>query len=614
MASFYDKVRLRTAVESRNKFDLSHQHITTSDFFQFQPVLSKSLVPNSDITLDVTMFSRMEPLVRPTFGRADVKVRAFFVPYHTVFKGWHDFITDSPHLSSGYPITSSPVGFTLPTFSADQLISLFTEFPALCTITDFLPTDYESADFVFEFYTSASTTETPTRKTCVLTQRGRFFYKLLFSLGYRVPIQSRPGQQVSYSALPLLSLLRVFLDWYYPAAYVGSDEYNSLMGYLKTDVVPNFTLDFTDLYTIIDGMSSVYFDSDYFTSAFDSPLGNNITYREPPVTIVDNAFDISTKNSGVLYDNGVSSSPFLSVNTTTNSFSQYLLNSLNQLTKYFRRNQLAGSRASDKLKARFGIDVGDPNRARYLGLYDSPLQIGDVFATSDNEGASLGDFAGRGYSAGNGHFTCSSGNDYGQLIVISTIIPRTGYYQGVRREVLDIDRLDFFTPEFDALGMQAISKAELFVGSGVDDGKSLGDLRSSTQSIFGFTPRYSHYKTMLDNLSGDFVCNSINQGLDSWHLMRVFGYGESLNSVDYDLVHSLSFIRGLTSSGQSTDLSNSEFDRIFQSPRGNDHFIMFFDFNFKLFSPMKSLYDTYDFDDELNHKEETITVNGGNVN
>ena len=87
MASFYDKVSMRTAITDHTKLDLSHQHITTAGWFQMNPVLLKECIPGEKVSVDLMTYSKMQSLVTPTFGRANIKLRVFKVPMHTIFRG-----------------------------------------------------------------------------------------------------------------------------------------------------------------------------------------------------------------------------------------------------------------------------------------------------------------------------------------------------------------------------------------------------------------------------------------------------------------------------------------------------------------------------------------------
>lgn len=84
MARKFDVIRAKSAVKSHNKFDLSFTHLTTMDFGQIVPLMSQELVPGDKFSVNANFFSRMAPLVKPTYGKFSFRTMAAFVPYHQV--------------------------------------------------------------------------------------------------------------------------------------------------------------------------------------------------------------------------------------------------------------------------------------------------------------------------------------------------------------------------------------------------------------------------------------------------------------------------------------------------------------------------------------------------
>ena len=87
MANGFDKLNVKSAVKSRNKFDLSRTHLTTMDFGQIVPLFCEETVPGDKFNVNATYFSRMAPLVKPTYGKFYFKTMESFVPYYQVCDG-----------------------------------------------------------------------------------------------------------------------------------------------------------------------------------------------------------------------------------------------------------------------------------------------------------------------------------------------------------------------------------------------------------------------------------------------------------------------------------------------------------------------------------------------
>lgn len=655
MASYLDKFQIKTAVPKKQKFDMSCQHITTADFMQLAPVYSKELVPGESVSVNMETFTRMAALAVPTFGRLNIHNRAFFVPFRTIFKGWNDFITDTIHVNGANGAAILP---KVPTVSNYVLSSVFfrSQYNGTPTSGSVQTTDFgtiysgtagpagvdnftiadgrvigldDAADVVVDML-SVSDTRSMAIK---LNNHGRQALKVLNSLGYQIVFNDdQAWDTVEYSALPILAYLKVYLDWYWPSAWYDDAERYNLQKLLEIDnYTTNKQLSIEELYSILNFTIRVNYDSDYFTSAFQNPVGPSTGAYSSNFQISDvTSYSNDTQSLPSRYntvwngnragsiitegfDNGT---PFIAGRTSTSvqspnvSFlSQYALDALKSLTDYMKRHQLVGARALDRYMARFGINLKSDklDRSIYIGSDNVPVQIGDVMSQSSTEGAALGDYAGKGLGYGGSSFDFET-DEYGIFIIMSSIVPTIGYYQGIDRNVMHISKLDYYTPEFDQLGTQAIKGSEVYVNSinGTAAVNGYADETIADNVVFGFTPRYAEYKIARDRLTGDWRVNSLNQAGDtsnSWHLMREFG-DQTFNDRPTGITISNSFVRGMDS---------NQYDRIFNNRDTTaDHFYLIYNFDIASWSPMKRLYDTYEFDSD--GKDVTLDVNGVKVN
>lgn len=636
MASYLDKFLVRTAIEDSTKLDLSCQHITTSDFMQLNPVYCKEMVPGEKIIVSQETFTRLQPLTAPTFGRANVHNRAFFVPYRTVWSGWTDFITDAVHVGAN---SNSQLSSSVPTVTSRNLLNLLMYESAsanrpgtgtgsvqgLCgTITYGAPADTEDTE-TYDIYWSGDSGLS--QRYIKLNFIGRQILKVLNSLGYVV---APSFESTTYSLLPLLAFVKVYIDWYFPSAYYGDVSRTILEQFMKRDIAGTWSATPSDLWQLCALVGFVNYDSDYFVSAFDKPDGPTVdsasTYNIPDLvnngTTNANMSHVVSSPTATTYQ---PNSPVIVNGTVTgtavgniNKLSQYMLNALRSLTDYMKRHQLVGARAMDRYLARFGksLSAEKISRSLYIGAQSFPIQFGDIMSTADTGTASLGDFAGKGVGYGGAQFEHET-DEYGMFFICNSIVPAVGYYQGVDRTVLHKNILDFWTPEFDQLGNQPIYRAELYMNS--QNGGS--DFNTSTAGmytgIFGFAPRYAEYKLGRDRLTGDFRVPSLNGGTPGnvvgagstsnvWHLMREFNDQYFLEPSG--ITHSKNFVQGNDA---------VQYSRIFQVTADNtldqaDHFNVIHNFNVVSFSPMHPLYDSYEFDSR--GKDIKADVNGVKVN
>lgn len=649
MAAFLDKLQVNTAITKKTKLDLSHQHITTSDFLQLQPVMTYEMSPGQSISGNLECFTRLNPLPVPTFGRANIHFSKFFVPYRTLMGAgaWDDFITDSVHVFSdaSTPSTLLP---SVPIVRNVTLVQFFLLRSAgVISVTDLgsIESAMVGTNYVFElpvgevevasggaaFDFAFRTDSNPVLRYFRFTNRGRQAFKIIESLGYKLIWMNEKFDSIdspSYSAFPLLAIARIYSDWYFPSQYHDLASYDRLVRLLKRDVQQQYVLSDSDLADIFDWCCFVQYDSDMFTACFDNPVGPNAenysSFTLPDISImrrsdlsdsyeslVTNGAESSDFVNGTPRIQGVNSAGVTSPYTGLFNLSQYALQSLRSLTDYLSRHRLAGSQAYQRYLARFGkaLPFNARNRSVFCGRSIQPVQIGDIMSTSDTDGANLGAYAGKGLSYGDNHFEFET-DEYGVFVILMSIVPAVGYFQGIDPVLFHKNKLDFWTPEFDSLGCSPVRTSSLFIPL-----TGASEAWLNVDHIFGFLPRYYELKTKLDHVTGNFRLGSINgsQGdtdaefnaANSWHLMRTFD-GDDFSVGPTSIVHNPEFMRGQSDAVQ--------YKRIFfnSAPDAPDNFTIICNFDFHSVAPMASLFDTYEFDDK--GSKVTLDVNGSKIN
>lgn len=612
MSNIIAKIRQRIALKDNNKFDLSCDHLTTADFFQLSPVYFKEMVPGEKIKIKMSTFTRLAPMTNPVLGRMRIENRAFFVPMRTIMKHWNEFITDTP-------VNSEFIG-KVPQIDPHALAVALGRMCRQSSATG----DVTEATADFAAYNNQGNVENYYR----FNDDGRQAWKILCSLGYKIDLTWYINHTVSdinteyLSALPLLAFLKIYYDWYKPQAYsVG--WFDGIFD-LQNENLTTF-LNSETLAIILGFCSVVNYDKDYFSSAWDRPVSPN-TGLSSGNTIVDVTNDSSSaqqyrstiKSAVTPGSNLTPTTPVVSNGGNSNSYvanlSQYALDALKSLTDYLKRHQLAGGLAMDRMLSRFGMKPSDAalSRSVYIGKDTVNIQIADVMSTAagadtvDNKkyNSKLGEYAGKGIGfSENGYFNYDT-NEYGYIVILSSLVPKIGYVQGTSRYNMHLSRLDFFTPEFDSLGVQAIARKELLSNYGLSY-QELGTYGPAQllDGVFGYTSRYAEYKTQQDNLTGDFALPSKSGGdwNRSWHLFREIN---TQGATPTSLSHNLAFV-------SPTDAS--QYSRIFAyTGTGYDHFVVTYNFQIEDYAPMAQLFDDYQFDG--GKKEVTIDVNGTQLN
>lgn len=572
-----NKVQVSLAPWKSKKFDLSCDHLQTHSFMEAVPVYYRHMVPGQSISVNAHQFTRLQPLSVPTYGRGRLNLRAFFCPFEFVQPSFNEFVTNSIYVQHNSIGQQATIPTSVHWITDGTLTALFTTntFYAVQTpatgVADFV---LSGVNYTFTHY-------------------GRRLKKLLNSLGYRWDWNGKGT--IQFSMLPLLAYLRIYLDWYALSAYFDTYTYSNLSSFLKLDSPHQFTSG--ELNQIFNLVYVVCYDGDYFNSAWDNPTGPNsqtFTQFSIPDPTVAPGNGVDTLNNATPY---VSSS----------ALTEFQVQAVHALTDYYKRHQLVGARVVDRFLADFGVqlDSSKLRRSTFIGTSSHDIQIGDIMQTvntaTTGQPSNLGDFGGRGVSSGDGKFDYTA-ESHGIFIIVGSLLPSGGFYQGYDRNLRHIKALDHYNADFDNLGVQSIEKGEVYISN---DSGFYGGV--STDGSFGYSPRYAEYKVPINLVTGDFDVPSVMAGGDSWHLMRKFN-DNSFQGSPTNVHHSVNFARGD---------DGATYNRIFNYSSKEDpidSFLTVYHFDVVSYAPMKSLFDTYDFDHDENHKNVVMETNGVKVN
>lgn len=500
-----------------NKFDLSSRHIGTTNFGELKPIYCESVIPSDRFSLDVQSFTRLDPMPAPSMAEMFVHTRCFFVPFNTILHGFNEFINKTRNVNAVATLSSFKVPYMLETTvcSAFKNSALSSSSSAEQPYDIRIVREYDVQGVPqFEYYK--------------FTVQGRRIYNILTSLGYNFTFDDEHNAQAKYSLLPLIAFCKVYLDWYVPSKYWTSDadiiwlrqfvsiDYDNLAG-VSTLFLNNGSILTNTLIKLFSIDFSVFFTQDYFTNCLVEPFGNDATMQDwSDVEPSLGAGAVDGQNS--VHSDGVYGANILQSTSSSDMLTAFDMKTVGQLQKIINKGMVIDQKVQDYLRVTFGIEPSsDALRiSKYIGSFADTIKVGDVMSNADtmsangNTGAVLGQFAGRGLGYQQGHFTFSAGANYGLVLVLQDIVPTPFYFQGLPNYVTAIDRLDFFTPEFDALCSAPVPIHRLFNDQPLKD----------YDTVFGYLPQYSEYKVGHDVLSGNFRLNSVNADLSPWYQSR----------------------------------------------------------------------------------------------
>ena len=174
------------------------------------------------------------------------------------------------------------------------------------------------------------------------------------------------------------------------------------------------------------------------------------------------------------------------------------------------RNARAGARYTEFLKSHFGVSPRDErlDRPEYCGGTKTSVIVSEVLQTSSTDQTTpQGNLAGHGISAASQKACKYRVQEFGVIMGIFSVVPRTAYQQGIDRQWLRRTRYDFYSPEFAHLSEQAIEQAEILAT----------DTEADNTKIFGYQGRYDEMR-----VKRSMVCGQMRETFDYWHLGRIF--------------------------------------------------------------------------------------------
>lgn len=595
--SIYSKVKIGQASSNYSKFDLSSDHLTTTDFGQVHPINCIEHIIGDKVHYEYNAFNRVAPMVFPTYGKIGLRSVAFYCPYYLIaddseaylagistyagqpatgrFFTFGDFVSTFFRKMDGRPDSHVFVKLIASHLTGNDTTDEFSSYESMYMAGE-LPAD------VFRVVESSTAPKTTFYQ---LNYKGKYLYKILRTLGYDIPQNINATSEATYApfaydfkfnAYPLLAYLKGFADLLLPTSYYSTSQLIKYLHGVKVKDGAYCNSDgvlFSDTLQFLFGeFTDVFYDSDYFTTAWQSPnsvLSTNIVTRELPI-VNDFGNSFGQTGTNVLKINQTGNILIQQSTSNVSGFSQTQLNFLRAFDKFVRRNNLTGYREFNAIYARYGIKPSEmrSNYVQILDVRNLDLNVGDVTSTAQTDSTVLGAYSGKGFINGRNSFDYEC-KDFGVLIHLQQLYVKPIYYQGFRKMVLKNTFYDFYQPEFDGVGPQAISKAELN--------------RNYTNDVFGFTERYNDYRFALSNVTGDFA---LDDNMSPWHTGRVLSNKQAPVAQSYDFL-----TYGVDENG------NQEYDRIFSTQNVDnpfDHFYQIWNFKVSALRKMKNISQALD--------------------
>jgi len=455
----------------RHKHGLSSTFLASFDLGELIPLNLVEVLPGDTFQKATSALIRASPLLAPVMHKVNVDMYDFFVPNRLVWEDWEDFITggeDGLDASVFPTITTPPsTGF------------------AVGSLADYL--------------------------------------------GVPPGVASR-----EVSALPFRAYALIFNEWF-------RDQ----------DLVTPLTIDTTsgpDTTTSV-ALQNAAWPKDYFTSArpweskgaeITIPLGTTApvkgigTNASSPFPDGSSANIRETGGTGTvtynpsidLNDAGTSgwfikgdvnnSSGRPQIFADLSGASAITLNALREAAALQRMQEARarfGSRYSEYLRY-MGVRYSDARlqRPEFLGGGRDVIQFSEVLQTGPGTDP-VGDLKGHGISGMRTRRWRRTFEEHGFMLTLAVVRPKSIYADGLERPWNRRFKEDYWQPELQFIGQQAILNKEVDFSHATPEG------------VFGYQDRYDDYRSAWSRIAGDFRTT-----LDFWHFARLFGTSPALNA------------------------------------------------------------------------------------
>lgn len=477
MANIYDKVPVK--VQRKSGFDKSFQNLFTGKVGTITPILTDEVIPNTTINLRMAITTQLPPLASDTFMRVKQKYAAFFVPSRIIMQGYEKWLTGQDQFNGGNNRIVQP-------------------------LLSFNPETDKS------IYAPGS---------------------LLDYLGYKITSVGNLSelQPVDLNAMPLLAYHRIYNDWFRNSLIQNSiytdDSLNSTIfnpAYSNNTVPINSTIarykfTYSSASTSSTTGGSKFADGVDITSLRQANFGSDLYTSCTPKP-----------------QNGQAQSVSFAIPTTAGtdgSFTISALRAANSMQQFLERNNLAGNRLVDYVKAQYGANLNDAIAQRPVllgsgsfdvyskGIYQTSNFINSDVDTINNPMSGMAAKFGNAYVDGNDFVIKGfTAQEPGYLMVVTWLSPKATYSTGVDPMFLRYKGIgkqsDMANPILQNVGNEPVYQSYLS-----SDQALLG-----SDDVFGYNDRYCTWKDKMDEVHGLL---RDGQSLQSFALQRTFGLGST---------------------------------------------------------------------------------------
>ncbi len=467
--------KVPTANISRSAFDRSHGHKTTIDADYIYPVYVDEALPGDTINMRGNFFARMATPIHPVMDNLFIDSFFFAIPMRILWTNWEKFLgaQDDP---------GDSIDFTIPTKAAPATVGYLQE-----TLADYMGLPPDIPDFThsamfFRAYAecwnewfrdenlqnsiTVSKADGPDTTTSVaLQKRGKRHDYFTSCLPW-------PQKQDTAVTLPL-----------------GTSAPVTGIGFGPTSMTTAAATNMRET----DG-----------TGTGRSMTGWEISsHQETP----------SGQETWMSVEQDASNTGFPDIRADLTNATAATINAIRLAVttqQFLERDARGGTRINELILSHFNVMTLDSRvqRPEYLGGGSTPIGINTVPQTSETNTTPQGTLSGFGTAFGQNQGFTKSFTEHCVILGLVSVRADLTYQQGLHKMWSRSTRYDFFWPEFQNIGEQAVLQQEI----------ELTDPAGATNDdVWGYNERYAEYRFMPSRISGIFR-SSATGTLDPWHL------------------------------------------------------------------------------------------------
>lgn len=497
----------------RNAFNLSFSVKTTMEMGKLYPICIQEMVPGDTFKLGNEVVINLQPMNAPAYINLNWYCYAFFVPYRVLWDKWEEFITKGQ---------DGDTTIELPKFERNQYIT----------------------DSAFRYntlwdYFGFPVGVVPSGLSAPLDFPWRA-YNLIWNEYFRDenlqdPVGADPADKTVAFNTDVLNV-----NWgkdYFTGALPFAQRGSATALPITSDLSKSNDLMLNSLLEV-----GTYDDGGGSHLGFQQILSKN--YLIPGTS--GSGSTVRGLNEGLdnlkVYAGGNSatseSSSKIDLSGTVVSTTADVedLRMMFAIQRWQEINARGGVRYTEFLRAQYGTSPRDERlqRPEFIGGCKSPIIIQNVLQQSNADNASVsqktlvGTKYGQGMTADVNNLGTYYASEFGVMMIVAFLRPKTSYMQGINRQWLKNNTFDFFNPLFTSLGEQEVLNEEIFAKSG--DSDPLND-KNSNRSIWGYEARYNEMRYNADLVTGKMRPNKQTgvASFDYWHLGRYFDTLPNLN-------------------------------------------------------------------------------------